>query len=423
MRSLVNTFAVTLVVFLCFSCQKPGKEEADRKEPTAFDSLTFKLDSIHKNGQIIGFGVAMVNEKGILYANGFGYANNETKAPYTATTIQHIASVSKTLIGISLLKAQEMGKLKLDDPVNQYVGFEVVHPQFPDSIITIRHLATHTAGINDSDQYMNKAWILTPDQDLAGVRTDYPYQQLNPASNEVPMEAYLRGYLMKGGDYFSDDNFTNAAPGNRYAYSNIGATLVALVIEKATDKAFNEFTKEYILDPLQMNHSAWSLKDVDVSKHSRLYRNDYSLLPYYTAMTYPDGMLITSSEDIAKYLAELVKGFIGEGTLLSTASYEEYFKPQLTDDHFEGRKPRHPYDGDYDPALFIGHSGMGYVGHSGGDAGVGTWMYINKEDKTARFIMINTDMGNDERVKELEYYAIWDLMNEYFEPLSVAQVQ
>jgi CubicO group peptidase (beta-lactamase class C family) len=40
---------------------------------------------------------------------------------------------------------------------------------------------------------------------------------------------------------------------------------------------------------------------------------------------------------------------------------------------------------------------LGYIGHSGGDAGVGTWMYFDKEKKTGRYIVINTDMGNDER--------------------------
>lgn len=121
---------------------------------------------------------------------------------------------------------------------------------------------------------------------------------------------------------------------------------------------------------------------------------------------------------MAKYLTELVKGYAGKGTLLTKESYQELFREQLDEENFDGRDDTNPYNGDYSPGLFIGHSAKGYVGHSGGDAGVGTWMYFDKNTKMGRYIVINTDMGNDNRAKELEYYAIWDLMDEYFEKLK-----
>jgi CubicO group peptidase (beta-lactamase class C family) len=385
----------------------------------AKDALTAELDSIQKNGLINGFAVAMVNQNGVLYQKGFGYANRETKEKYTENTVQHIASVSKTLIGIALMKAQEMGKLNLDDPIQDYLPFNVINPNYPKEGITIRQLATHTSSIADTDeQYMAKAWILTKDQDLTNISTDYPAQRLNPFEMNVPMEDYLKGYLEITGQFYQADNYLNFKPGERYEYSNIGATLCALVIEKSTGQSYDKFTKEHILDPLGMNATGWSLEDIDINKHSRLYRNDNTILPFYTAITYPDGMLISSSSDIAKYLTELIKGFSGEGTLLTNESYEELFTEQLEEQHFESRNANNPYNGDYSPAIFIGHSALGYVGHSGGDAGVGTWMYFDKEKKTGRYIVINTDMGNDERAKELEYYAVWDTMNEYFDQLS-----
>lgn len=418
----MNKTAIIYFLFgvLMVSCNQQKSKTPENKQEalTAKDSLTAKLDAIQKNGDIIGFGVAMVNENGVLYENGFGFSNIDTKEKYTKNTVQHIASVSKTLIGISLMKAQELGKLQLDDPINNYLPFKVTNPYRPKETITIRHLATHTSGINDSEVYMNTSWYLTENQNLSNIRTDYPAQQLNPNSSKVPMEEYISGYLEENGTYYDKNNFIDFNPGERYNYSNIGATLCALIIEKATGKPFDSFTEEYILKPLGMNASGWSLEAIDVSKHSRLYRNDYSLLPYYTAVTYPDGMLISSPTDMAKYLTELVKGYAGKGTLLTKKSYNELFTEQLQEDNFDSRNATNPYNGDYSPALFIGHSAKGYVGHSGGDAGVGTWMYFDKSNKTGRYIVINTDMGNDNRAKELEYYAIWDLMNEYFDDLK-----
>ncbi|WGH76716.1 serine hydrolase [Tenacibaculum tangerinum] len=421
----MRKLALILIIVISFSSCNQNKKNTDNpisENQIVMNSLTAELDSIQKNGLINGFAVAMVDQNGALYEKGFGLANIETKEKYTENTIQHIASVSKTLIGIALMKAKEMGKLNLDDPIQNYLPFKVINPNYPNETITIRQLATHTSGINDTDeQYMERAWILTKDQDLTKVSSDYPAQKLNPYELNIPMEKYLKGYLEINGAYYQDDNYINFKPGERYNYSNIGATLCALVIEKATGQAFDSFTEEHILKPLSMNSSGWSLEDVDIKKHSRLYRNDNSLLPFYTAITYPDGMLISSSSDMAKYLVELIKGYSGEGTLLSKESYKELFTEQLSDNNFaEGeRNADHPYDGDYNPAIFIGYSAFGFVGHSGGDAGVATWMYFDKEKKTGRYIVINCDMGNDERARELEYYAVWDKMNEYFDKLNV----
>ncbi|SFT02509.1 CubicO group peptidase, beta-lactamase class C family [Zhouia amylolytica] len=412
-----NAIRLLILSFLCIACKQNNQSNQATTQPTASDSLTAELEGIWKNGQINGFAVAMVDQNGVLYTKGFGYADRETKKEYTENTIQHIASVSKTLIGIALMKAKEIGKLQLDDPIENYLPFQVINPNYPDKKITIRHLATHTSGINDSDQYMNKAWILEKDQDLSKVSTDYPYQQLNPPEADMPMETFLKEYLTTTGEYYQNDHYINFKPGERYNYSNIGATLCALIIEKATGEAFDTFTQKHILDPLQMNDTGWSLAAIDRSMHSRLYRNDNTVLPFYKGITYPDGMLISSSSDMAKYLLELVKGYSGEGTLLKKESYKEFFTEQLDARHFNERNSSNPYNGDYSPAIFIGHSAKGYVGHSGGDAGVGTWFYFNKEDKTGRYIVINTDMGNDNRAKELEYYEIWDTMNEYFNRL------
>jgi len=90
-----------MLSILITSCdQKPQSSiTKDNKAQSLKDSLTLELTEIQENGFFNGFGVTIVNEEGVLYEKGFGYANREQNKKYTENTIQHIASISKTLIG------------------------------------------------------------------------------------------------------------------------------------------------------------------------------------------------------------------------------------------------------------------------------------------------------------------------------------
>jgi CubicO group peptidase (beta-lactamase class C family) len=409
-----------LVLVSIYSCVKKSASVKDAgNEAVVKDSLTSALNEVYKEGNFAGFGVAIANANGVLYSGGVGYANAETKEKYTQNTLQPIASISKTFIGIALMKAQEIGKLKLDDPINKYLPFKVVNPAFPDVPITIRHLATHTSSITDTDFYLQKAWILMDNVPVNG-KFDYP-QQFNLPSSKIAMEVFLRKILVEGQEWYSKDGFVKHKPGAYYEYSNIGATLAAFIIEKATGERYDVFTTKYILQPLHMYGSGWSYKNIDVSKRSMLYEKPGKVLPFYQLITYPDGGFITSAEDMGKYLCELIKGFDGTGTLLKKESYKELFRQQLNENNFSERNEQNPYNEEYNTGLFMGFSYKGYVGHTGGDAGVASMLFFDPKTKTGRFLMLNTSFstkaGND------QFYRIWDILGDYSEKLSVKKKQ
>ncbi len=142
---------ILLFLFLFFTsyfvfCQKKSEKE----------QLFSEINAVYNEGIFNGFAVAIVNDKGTLYEKGFGFADKQLQKKYTEKTIQNIASVSKIIVGIALLKAQELGKLNIDDPIEKYLSFKVVNPKFPDEQITIRQLATHTSSITDNDFYLSK---------------------------------------------------------------------------------------------------------------------------------------------------------------------------------------------------------------------------------------------------------------------------
>ncbi len=391
---------IILMILNVLLCQSYGQtnDSIARK-------LTKDLEQIYAQGHINGFSVAIVNQDGILFEKGLGYSDRQENKKYTKNTIQNIASISKTFIGIALLKAQELGKLNLDDPINKYLPFKVTNPYFPNTSITIRQLTTHTSSIKDPSRYEKSGYVLKEKNNgKAKVNSNF-----RSPDEIIEHGQFLKEILNTEGKWYKKKNFLNNQPGKKFEYSNIAAGLAAFVLENATGESFSEFTKTHIFKPLKMSQSGWFFHEVDFSKHTKLYSNKETELAFYRLVNYPDGGLITSSADLGKYLVELITGYMENGKILNKESYKELFKPQLTDENHEKRNEG-PYNDEYNMGVFMGISAQGQIGHTGGDPGVATYMFFNTKTKVGKILFVNTDL-NKEGVKE--FIDIWRKLEEY----------
>ncbi|WP_350284510.1 serine hydrolase domain-containing protein [uncultured Croceitalea sp.] len=364
----------------------------------SLNDLDEALTEISATGLIKGYGVAVVSKDSMLFTKGYGFSDVENSIPYSVSSLQNIGSVSKTLIGIALLKAQELGKLKLEDPINKHLDFEVVNPHYPDAPILIWHLATHTGTINDTDLYDKKAYYVINKEDLALKSLKKQSEDFQTIATKVSMKTYLKNFLAADGPWFKKKNYLKSKPGTAYEYSNIGATLAAQVLEEATGIPYDAFTRQYILKPLQMNASGWSFDEIDKSKHSKLYNAKGEELPKYSLVTYPDGGLITNLTDFATYLSELLKGYEKKGTLLTELSYATLYEKRLP----QKTKPQkaRSYDDEFNSGIFMGYTPVGYLGHSGSDPGVATFMFFDPELSLGHIIMLNTSLNRDSIEKQ-----------------------
>lgn len=397
-----------LIFFLVLTgCKNGTRTKADQQK----DSLTMEINDLNKKGIFNGFAVSIVNDKGTLYQNGFGFSDVQEKKPYTDATIQNIASISKTFVGIALLKARELGKLNLDDPINQYLPFKVENPDFKDVPITLRHLATHTSGIADNEFYLTKNYFLKEDQDLKGLSLVFDETQVFiPKDSVVAMETFLENLLAEHG-IWNTGMYTKNKPGAIYEYSNTATSLAAYIIERATGEKFDAFTTKHILKPLKMNASGWHFRDVDCSRYSRLYANPETVLPFYGVVSYPDGNFITSVNDLSLYLAELIRGYNGKGTILSKQSFREFYRPQLGPQNFIDRNDKNPYSESYNVGIFIGFGYTGFIGHTGGDPGVGSMMFFDPKNNIGRILVSNTSFSDS--IGNNTFYKIWDKLETY----------
>jgi CubicO group peptidase (beta-lactamase class C family) len=370
---------------------------------TAQDSLTAELEALRSRGYFNGFGVAIVSAQGILYQQGFGFADAQARKPYGSHTIQNIASVSKTVVGLALLKAQELGKLTLDDPINKYLPFKVNNPAFPQVPITLRQLATHTS---------SKNFYLKPGQNITGLPMSFDdAQTFIPADSAVTLPVFLQNVLTPQGKWYQPKGFLARRPGELYEYSNVGTCLAAYIVEVATGQPFQAFSARYITQPLRMSDSGWNFGEVDFSHYSRLYESPAATLPYYGLTTYPDGNFISSIADLSKYLRELIRGYQGKGTVLRPEGYRELFRPQLAAGNFEQRNERNPYSESYNVGIFMGFGYTGFIGHTGGDPGVISLLFFDPKSGIGRVLLMNTSYSDKEAERTM--YKIWNTLAKY----------
>ncbi|MFX2597875.1 serine hydrolase domain-containing protein, partial [Enterobacter roggenkampii] len=182
------------------------------------------------------------------------------------------------------------------------------------------------------------------------LKVDISPTYFNPPSAKMSIEEFLNNILNPSGKWYSKENFSENKPGQIYDYTNVGATLAALVVENATEIPYDKFTTQYILDPLEMTASGWDFNTIDFSNYTQPFQNKTTAYPYYTLNSYPDGGMLTTSRDMSKYICELLKGFAGNGTLLSKTSYKEYFMPQLKAENFIDRDTS-PYSDEYNTGI------------------------------------------------------------------------
>lgn len=177
------------------------------------------IDSIIQLHSANGFnGVVLVAENGEpVYHKAFGYRRFAEKIPLQTSDIFELASVSKQFTAMIIMMLKEKGKLNYDDLVEKYLDI-------PYKKITIRHLLTHTSGLPDYQEIMDKHWDKTK---IAGNKEILEY-----------LNKYVPPKLFE--------------PGTKYEYSNTGYILLASIAEKTSGEDFIKLCRKWIFKPLKM---------------------------------------------------------------------------------------------------------------------------------------------------------------------------
>ncbi|MCJ8211339.1 beta-lactamase family protein [Mucilaginibacter sp. RS28] len=392
----ITSSIVWVLLTICLSIPAVA-QKAPLSPGSRLDSLISK--KMEQKG-IVGIGAAIIVNKNLVWKKGYGYADRELKKPFTTSTIMNIASVSKTITGACMMKAIEQGKINLDEDINHYLPFKIVNPYFPQDVITLRQLATHTSSLTDRYPFY----------------TDSTY--FNGKDSPEELATFLKNYFVQGGRYYSKENFLDHKPGTCRDYSNIGAALAGYIVENKTGEKLNIYSRRYLFKPLGMQHTSWFLSETNLANHSKLYdKKDGQVvdIPLYGCTTYPDGGLRTTVEDLAKFYNCLLNdGKQGNKQILQKRSVQEMLRLQFSDNN----KPENVNPKKLNSGLFWSTKmGGERIGHNGSDPGVRTFMLSDLNKEVAVILFVNTSLGEKE---EDTFFEIYNLLYKFGKTLKNA---
>jgi len=334
-----------------------------------------------KKYRIKGASVAVTRDEKLVYAKGFGYSNAENSEMVKPGHLFRLASVSKLITAVAIMKLQEEGKLDLDEKVFGPDGI-LNDPEFRGysdkryEKIEIRHLLNHTSGWSkkNGDPIFNSLYIAR-------------VLKVNPPATFDQILAY------------SLKNRLSWDPGKKYAYSNLGYAILGKIIEIKSGMPYQDYVTMHILKPvgihdMHIGHSFYHQKYQNEVKYyqdgitDRTFSIDGSgeLVPIYYGgnnieLLGAAGGWVSSAPELAKFLTA-VDAFNIQPDILEPEDLEMMTNPEL--------------------------SGKGLFGWRGSDFS-GTWwrtgylagsvaMVVRQHDGTNWVILLNTTTSRQSHI-------------------------
>jgi CubicO group peptidase (beta-lactamase class C family) len=305
-----------------------------------------------------GVVVGVVSDQQLVWAKGFGFADLKAKLPMTETTKFRMASHSKLFTAIAIMQLREEGKLRLDDPVANYLPWFKAKPAGDDDgPITIEQLLSHSSGL---PREAGDHWT----------------------SLEFPTADELRRLYA--------DRHAAFAPSVRWKYSNLAYSVAGMIVEQVTGERWADYVDRNIFKPLGMLDSSVdrNVPGLAVPYGRRMPDGSREVLPFVDARGMAAATGVTSNlEDMAKFVsAQFRRGPRGGAHIVSTGSLREMHRVRSVEENWTSG------------------TGLGFdisrikdrtwVGHGGGYPGNTTQTLIQLDDKVGVIVLTNTNDSN-----------------------------
>ncbi len=339
------------------SAQPPVKQT-----PATLAEFKIALEKIRTETDTAAIGIAIVNQDGPVWIAGLGEANREKHIKADENSLFRIASSTKMIAGLSVLKLVEEGKLHLTDKLRDLAPeIAFANPWEETNPILIGHLLEHTTGWDvNAAEYANEA----PDS----------MSLQEGLADPIRIKARTSRWV----------------PGTRHAYSNSGPVVAAYVVEKISHQKFEDFVQKHFFNPLQMNSSTF-FKTEYYLQHAAIPYLDNKPQEYAQVYSRPSSSLNSSPADMAQLLTFFIqKGSINNQIVLSPESIQSMQTPQTTLGAAQGITSGYGLTlqifGNDNPNITL-------YGHTGGLPGATTDFAYIPELKVGYALMLTTSNG------------------------------
>ena len=223
------------------------------------------------NGNIL-----IAKNEEVLFNEGYGYSDIETKKPFKGESIFRIGSITKQFTAFCVLQLVDKGLIFLEDPISKYInGID-----YKDEI-TIHHLLSNSSGIPNFDIYGDYDELLRAD--------NFHERMIKEIIFKLPL---------------------NFKPGEKFEYSSSGFFILTYIIELISKMHYSEYLEKFIFKPLDMKYTGFHFIDTSLPEFVSLY--DYKdnkvikAMPYDMRKASGAGGMFSTTLDIFKWNRALI---------------------------------------------------------------------------------------------------------------------
>jgi len=271
----VRILALTLVVTILGPAGRAQEPEITAKLQ-GFDSY---MEQVIKDWNTPGIGVGIVINDRLVFAKGYGYRDYEKKQPFTPATLCQIASNTKLFTAVAAGMLVEEGKLAWDKPVRESVPTIQFYNDQLNNNVTLRDMLSHRTGVTRHD--------------LIWFKSDFTRAELFEKLRYLEPQQPMR---------------------ETFLYNNLMFSAAGQIIELRSGTTWEQFVRERILVPLDMNTTTYTISDMvqhpDHGVPYREKRDSFELykIPYYedTQGVAPAGAIISNIDELSHWLIALM---------------------------------------------------------------------------------------------------------------------
>ncbi|HEY0489072.1 MAG TPA: serine hydrolase domain-containing protein [Telluria sp.] len=228
----------------------PRQSASGRATRHSRPDAELRLIADYPGCQLASLSVLAIRNGEIVYEYQSGQrfigAGGMPARPANEHTLYRMASISKMMTTLGLMRLEEEGKLSLDRDAGDYLGYALRNPHFPDKAITLRALLSHTSTLRDDAGY------------------------------SFPADKPLKALLLPGGELYGKGAMwaPTSPPGQYFSYSNLNWGVIGTIMERVSGERFDRLMKRLLLDPMGLRggYNPSEFPPEDLSNLATLYR-------------------------------------------------------------------------------------------------------------------------------------------------------